>query len=608
MDSSCHNKCRGRSLFTLTDIDLAGASRGVVTSSKALARSCIRLIGRLEAENDQRVRDFLAERKEGKKAFFSNLAMRRLQVVSRRQRPFASSAVRHDRRAIRIGSQWPSIALRSCSSCAPLNRPAVRTASSDASIVQPHTPAADHRVLGTAQELFTSSPYSPGSPLFLPNGTHVVNKLISFLRTQYRQYGFREVLTPNIYKRSLWEVSGHWQNYKDDMYEVRGRGATGATEGEAGEDESYGLKPMNCPGHCLLFKSQNHSYRELPVRYADFSPLHRNEISGSLSGLTRVRRFHQDDGHIFCRPQQINREIALALGFVDMVMETFKLGQYRLVLSTRPEKDFIGSLELWDSAEAQLRQALDDSGRPWEMNEGDGAFYGPKIDIQLQDSDGKFHQLSTIQLDMNLPQRFGLEYQVAEGEEDYVPATPGRAIPVLIHRAIFGSLERFLALLIEHYGGRWPFWLSPRQAIILTVQQDETVLHQAQEAAAKFAGFRALLQGHNQAEQPVPLSSVDPTFLVDVDTSSQSLGKKIQRAKQMKYNLIFVLGSRNLADGTIELDISGQMQSMDDASAAKLHSIVERHVGRDALRNPRAVKVKVDDVHDLLVQLEKGFL
>ncbi|KAJ9298842.1 hypothetical protein DTO271G3_3084 [Paecilomyces variotii] len=529
--------------------------------------------------------------------------MRRFLASSRWQRQFLSRAVRCDSCWHRGGPQWPSISARSCSSCS-----TARTASSEASIVQPHTPAADHRVLGTAQELFTSSPYSPGSPLFLPNGTHVVNKLISFLRTQYRQYGFREVLTPNIYKRSLWEVSGHWQNYKDDMYEVHGRGATGTTEGEAGEDESYGLKPMNCPGHCLLFKSQNHSYRELPVRYADFSPLHRNEVSGSLSGLTRVRRFHQDDGHIFCRPQQIKREIALALGFVDMVMKTFKLGQYRLVLSTRPEKDFIGSLELWDSAEAQLREALDDTGRPWEMNEGDGAFYGPKIDIQLQDSDGKFHQLSTIQLDMNLPQRFGLEYQVAEGEEDYNPDTPGRATPVLIHRAIFGSLERFLALLIEHYAGRWPFWLSPRQAIILTVQQDETVLRQAQEAAAKFAGFRALLQDHNQAEPPAPLSSVDPTFLVDVDTSNQSLGKKIQRAKQMKYNLIFVLGSRNLADGTIELDIAGQMQSMDDAGAAKLQHIMERQVGADALRNPRAVKMKVDDVHDLLVQLEKSFL
>lgn len=538
----------------------------------------------------------------------------RFNTLCLRQQPFsrAHPAIYHDVRWHRAAFQRLS-AVRGCSSCsAPragrLSAVPARSASGDASVVQPHIPAADHRVLGTVQELFITSPYSPGSPLFLPNGTHVVNKLIAFLRAQYRQYGFREVLTPNIYKRSLWEVSGHWQNYKDDMYEVRGRGATGETQGQVGEDESYGLKPMNCPGHCLLFKSQNHSYRELPLRYADFSPLHRNEISGSLSGLTRVRRFHQDDGHIFCRPQQIKREIALALGFVDMVMKTFNLGQYRLVLSTRPEKDFIGSLEMWESAEAQLREALDNTGRPWEVNEGDGAFYGPKIDIQLQDSDGKYHQLSTIQLDMNLPQRFGLEYQVPEGEEDYNPETPGRATPVLIHRAIFGSLERFLALLIEHYAGRWPFWLSPRQGIILTVQQDEAVLCLAQEAAAKFSGFRALLQDRDEADVPTPLSSVDPTFLIDVDTSSQSLGKKIQRAKQMKYNLIFVLGSRNLADGTVELDITGQMQSKVDEGGQKLQRVVEACLGADVLQNPRAVKVKIDEVHNLLLQLEKGFL
>lgn len=466
-------------------------------------------------------------------------------------------------------------------------------------------------MLGTAQELFTSSPYSPGSPLFLPNGTHVVNKLISFLRAQYRQYGFREVLTPNIYKKSLWEVSGHWQNYKDDMYEVRGRGATGDTDGGLGEDEAYGLKPMNCPGHCLLFKSQNHSYRELPVRYADFSPLHRNEISGALSGLTRVRRFHQDDGHIFCRPQQIKREIALALGFVDMVMKTFGLGKYRLVLSTRPEKDFIGSLELWDSAEAQLRDALDSTGRAWELNAGDGAFYGPKIDIQLPDSDGKYHQLSTIQLDLNLPQRFGLEYQVAEGEEDYNPGSPGKATPVLIHRAIFGSLERFLALLIEHYAGRWPFWLSPRQGIILTVQQDDAVLHQADEAVAKLSGFRALLPSQPEgaaAQPPAPLTSTDATFLIDVDTSSQSLGKKIQRAKQMKYNLIFVLGSRNLGDNSIELDVSGQLQGCSDESATSLQRMLTESPSKPSIENVRAIKMRIDDVYPLLLQLERGFL
>lgn len=468
-------------------------------------------------------------------------------------------------------------------------------------------PANDHRTLGTSQELFTSSIYSPGSPLFLPNGTHVINKLISFLRAQYMQYGFREVLTPTIYKRSLWEISGHWQNYKDDMYEVTGRGASGEIEGEIGEDESYGLKPMNCPGHCLLFKTQNHSYRELPVRYADFSPLHRNEVSGSLTGLTRVRRFHQDDGHIFCRPQQIKSEIASALGFVDMAMTTFGLGPYRLVLSTRPDTDYIGTLEMWNNAENQLREALNSTGRDWALNEGDGAFYGPKIDIQLQDQSGKYHQLSTIQLDMNLPQRFGLEYQVAEGEEDYNPATPGVATPVLVHRAIFGSLERFLALLIEHHGGHWPFWLSPRQAIILTVNQDDAVVKHAQDAASKFAGF-SVLQNDGASGPPRPLSSADSTFLVDVDTSAQTLGKKIQRAKQMKYNMIFIVGPRDVTDGGVTVDVTGQMQSKTDPEAQQFQSVICTQLGENALQNPRAVKLKLDEVHPLLVQFEKNFV
>jgi threonyl-tRNA synthetase len=438
-----------------------------------------------------------------------------------------------------------------------------------------------------------------------------VNKLLDFLRAQYRQYGFQEVLTPNIYKKSLWEISGHWQNYKEDMYEVRGRGATGETEGEIGEDESYGLKPMNCPGHCLLFKSQKHSYRQLPVRYADFSPLHRNEISGSLSGLTRVRRFHQDDGHIFCRPQQIKQEISLALGFVDMVMKTFKLGSYRLLLSTRPEKDFIGSLELWDSAESQLRDALENSGRAWELNEGDGAFYGPKIDIQLQDANGKYYQLSTIQLDLNLPQRFGLEYQVGEGEEEFDLQNPGKATPVMIHRAVFGSLERFLAILIERYAGRWPFWLSPRQCIILTVHQNQEVLDLAGQAAAKLSGFRALLPtfGSDQESQPpTPLASTDPTFLVDIDNSSDSLGKKVARAKKMKYNLIFVVGQKNLADQSIEVDIDGQLKSSDDEGAAKLRGLLAGFGAGSSAENGRSMKMRIEDVHPLLAQLEKYFL
>ncbi|OJJ45728.1 hypothetical protein ASPZODRAFT_68399 [Penicilliopsis zonata CBS 506.65] len=500
---------------------------------------------------------------------------------------------------------FSSSARRPCSCSAPSANPV--TASKTLRRPPSADNETDYRALGTFQDLFTSSLYSPGSPLFLPNGTHVINKLIGFLRTQYLQYGFREVLTPTIYKRSLWEISGHWVNYKDDMYEVRGRGATGEAEGEVGEDESYGLKPMNCPGHCLLFKSQKHSFRELPVRYADFSPLHRNEVSGSLSGLTRVRRFHQDDGHIFCRPQQIKGEIASALGFVEMVMNTFGLQSYRLVLSTRPEKDFIGSLELWNSAEAQLREALDNTGRPWTLNKGDGAFYGPKIDIQIQDKAGKYHQLSTIQLDMNLPQRFGLEYQVSEREPEYNPETPGKATPVLIHRAIFGSLERFLAILIEQYAGRWPFWMSPRQAIILTVNRTEEVVRYAEMTAAKIAGFRALQQTDG-ATVPKPLSSVDSTFVVDLDTSSQTLSKKYQRAKQMKYNLIFVVGHKDVQGQQVTVDVTGQLPSMSDQQVLDLEELLETRFRDQALRKPEAFTAPVDEVHDFLVQLEKRFM
>lgn len=526
-----------------------------------------------------------------------------------------------------VTENYPAAFVRHCSCygdrlTAPRGRdtsgrfPQTRTQSTEASsIPTTSTPAADHRVIGNAQELFTSSPYSPGSPLFLPNGTHIINKLVDFLRAQYRQYGFREVLTPNIYKKSLWEISGHWQNYKDDMYEVRGRGASGETNGELGEDEHYGLKPMNCPGHCLLFKSHNHSYRDLPIRYADFSPLHRNEISGSLSGLTRVRRFHQDDGHIFCRPQQIGQEIDLALAFVSMVMKTFGLPEYKLVLSTRPETDFIGSLELWDSAERQLRDALDKSGLSWDLNEGDGAFYGPKIDIRLPDSDGKFHQLSTIQLDLNLPQRFGLEYQVSEGEPDYDPTTPGRATPVLIHRAIFGSLERFLALLIERYAGRWPFWLSPRQGIILTVQNDEPVLRFAEDAAAQMSGFRPV--GSNldaqstQLHQPAPLAS-GSTFLIDIDRSSRPLSKKIQQAKSLKYNLIFVVGAKDVDAGRVNLDVSGQLQGRSEAAASEFHGILNRHLengeGDSSRRNLRTLAMKPEAVRTMLVEMEQKFV
>lgn len=412
------------------------------------------------------------------------------------------------------------------------------------------TPAADHRQLGIEQELFTTSIYSPGSPILLPNGARMFNKLTNYLRGEYQRYGFDEVITPTIYKKSLWEKSGHWENYAEDMYSVIGRGASGDTEGrQVGEDEEYGLKPMNCPGHCLIFASKQRSYRDLPIRYADFSPLHRNEVSGSLSGLTRVRRFHQDDGHIFCRPSQIRTEISKSLQFVQEVYKVFGLGPYRLALSTRPADHFIGSIEEWDNAESALKESLEASKQAWTVNEGDGAFYGPKIDIILKDSDGKEHQTATIQLDFQLPKRFELEYQAPAPDLEQkglttddaeLLAIQGPVTPVLIHRAVLGSVERMMALLIEHYNGKWPFWLHPRQMIILTINNQPEVIEFARE-------FKSSLQSR---EDKYPISA-------DLDESSRSLRKKISEAKRKHYGIVVVIGSGNVVSKTLNVDFSG---------------------------------------------------
>jgi len=396
-------------------------------------------------------------------------------------------------------------------------------------------------------------------------------KLANCLRGLYPQYGFREVITPTIYKKSLWEKSGHWENYAEDMFEVRGRGASGQkADAEIGEDESFGLKPMNCPGHCLLFASEKRSYRHLPIRYADFSALHRNEISGALSGLTRVRRFHQDDGHIFCRPSQIEAEIKKTMEFIELVYSRiFNLGPYRLVLSTRPHDNYMGTQEEWDNAEAQLKAALDHSGLEWSINEGDGAFYGPKIDIILKDSDGKEHQTATIQLDFQLPQRFGLEYIAPAPELERKGAVTtdtdpellkksGPVTPVIIHRAILGSFERFMALLVENYNGRYPFWISPRPMAILTVSESEeelqyverikeTVRQWPNEDDDKFANAHNLpVMG-----SPIPIH-------IDVDSTARQLGKKLLNAKKKGYNFILVVGKKDVENQTVSLEISNQ--------------------------------------------------
>jgi threonyl-tRNA synthetase len=387
------------------------------------------------------------------------------------------------------------------------------------------------------------------------------NKLTNFLRAQYEQFGFQEVITPTIYKKSLWEKSGHWQNYADDMYAVTGRGASGEKEGrQIGEDEEYGLKPMNCPGHCLIFASKLRTYRDLPIRYADFSPLHRNEVHGALSGLTRVRRFHQDDGHIFCRPSQIVQEISRTLDFVRMTYAVLGLGPYRLALSTRPKDKFIGSVEEWDNAEAGLKLSLKASGQKWTINEGDGAFYGPKIDIILKDANGKEHQTATIQLDFQLPKRFGLEYQAPAPafeqkglttDEPELLAVQGPVTPVMIHRAVLGSVERLMALLIEHYNGLWPFWLNPRQVVILTLKDSEEVLAAADKAKEAITGIDENFRTNEGAVFPGERISVD------IDSSAIPLGKKIAAAKKKRYAVIAIVGDRDLKWNRVIVDFSG---------------------------------------------------
>ncbi|KAG8163781.1 hypothetical protein KVR01_007078 [Diaporthe batatas] len=421
-------------------------------------------------------------------------------------------------------------------------------------------PPADHRQLAVQQELFTTSVYSPGSPIFLPAGARIFNRLVEFLRRKYVKYGFQEVITPTIYKKALWARSGHLENYADDMFTVTSTSPS-RNDPAAEEEDEYGLKPMNCPGHCLIFAARRHSYRDLPIRYADFSPLHRNEISGALSGLTRVRRFHQDDGHIFCRPSQIEDEIRRTLDFVRETYETFKLGPYRLVLSTRPQDHYIGTLDEWDQAEGALKSALDHAGQSWTLNEGDGAFYGPKIDIILKDSDGKEHQTATVQLDFQLPKRFELEYEAPAPEleqrgvassDPAQQSVVGRVRPVMIHRAVLGSVERLMALLIEHFDGKWPFWLNPRQVAIITVNDTEPVVAMARETMA------ILLGTADSRSEPLADAVSHPSQLaVDLDDSPRSVGLKVREAKAKGYGAIVVIGPKNVESGSVSANLSG---------------------------------------------------
>lgn len=369
----------------------------------------------------------------------------------------------------------------------------------------------DHRKIGKEMDLFFFHDYSPGSCFWLPDGAYVYNKLIEFLRGEYRKRGFTEVITPNIFSVDLWKESGHYQNYKDNIYML--------------EKEEFALKPMNCPGHCLMFRSMERSFKELPIRFADFGVLHRNELKGALSGLTRVRRFQQDDAHIFCMREQVESEITKCLEFLDYVYGIFGF-KYELLLSTRPEQ-FLGEISEWDEAENGLKNAINHVGLPFKINEGDGAFYGPKIDIILYDALGRKCQCATIQLDFQLPQRFGLKYASTDGLFK---------TPVIIHRAILGSVERMIAIILEKFGKKLPFWLTPRQIAVVPIAAEEY----AHEIKEKLSDLQVKV----------------------FDEKGLTLNKKIRNAEVDGYRLVCVVGAKEKENGEINVRFEGENKNM----------------------------------------------
>ncbi len=365
--------------------------------------------------------------------------------------------------------------------------------------------ARDHRKLGRELDLFMFSELSPGSPFWKPAGMAVWNALTDMWRTENRRRGYREVKTPILFDVELFKQSGHWDTYRDHMYFTDV------------EDRPMALKPMNCPAHIQIYKDERRSYRDLPIRYSEAGLVHRHEPSGTLHGLMRVRHITQDDAHIFCTEDQVQEEVVQCLRFGFFIYEMFDF-EPRLELSTRPEKR-IGTDEMWDRAEGALAGALDAEGLAYELNPGDGAFYGPKIDLHMTDSLGRSWQLGTVQLDYSMPERFELTYTGADNQEHR---------PVMIHRALLGSFERFIGILIEHYGGELPTWLAPVQAIVLPVSDRFNVYGTAVRDELLERGLR-----------------------VELDDRGESVGRKIRDAELRRIPYMLIVGEREEAAGTV---------------------------------------------------------
>jgi threonyl-tRNA synthetase len=370
----------------------------------------------------------------------------------------------------------------------------------------------DHRKLGRELDLFMFSELSPGSPFWQPAGSQIWNQLTDFWRVENAAREYREVRTPILYDVDLWKQSGHWDVYRDNMYftEV--------------EQRSMGLKPMNCPAHIQIYNSDRRSYRDLPVRYAEAGLVHRHEPSGTLHGLLRVRHITQDDGHIFCTEEQVKEEVQRCLDFGFFIYETFGF-EPRLELSTRPEKR-VGTDEMWDRAEGALEAALREKGLEYDLNEGDGAFYGPKIDLHMTDSIGRSWQLGTVQLDYSMPERFDLVYTGADNQDHR---------PVMIHRALMGSFERFIGILIEHYAGEFPLWLAPLQTLVLPIADRHLDYGRRVVRELRDFGLRA-----------------------QIDERTESIGKKIREAEVRKVPYMLVVGDREAESGDVGVRRHGE--------------------------------------------------
>lgn len=356
----------------------------------------------------------------------------------------------------------------------------------------------DHRKIGKEMDLFAFHEEGPGFPFFHPNGMILMNELLGWWREVLEERGYGEIKTPLIMNEELWHRSGHWDHYKENMYFTKI------------DDEDYAIKPMNCPGSVLTYASNQHSYRDLPIRLAEFGQVHRHELSGTLHGLFRVRTFTQDDAHVYCLPSQIKDEVYKMIDLADLLYSTFGF-KYSLELSTRPD-DFMGEIKDWDFAEDQLKAALEERGMDYELNPGDGAFYGPKIDFHLEDAAGRTWQCGTIQLDFQLPQNFDLTYIDENGEKQR---------PVMLHRALLGSVERFIGVLTEHFAGRFPLWLNPEQVVIIPVSDKYLDTAEKLQKEIKDAGFR-----------------------VSVDERSEGVGYKIRQAQLIRANYMLVVGEK----------------------------------------------------------------